>query len=164
MICVRGSSSVSSSTRRDIRKTSLCGGLTDLYLCLHPLKVTYFCASSEYFELLISSSWLLPAPLLERDLKISPRPQGSRLDWISNQCYTSCLPASAIFNAETVPRGRDQLSAGVCGQYYHKNAAKEPWLEEEFWIIRYLRRCEAAECEFNQNLTRLSVILVLHDG
>lgn len=135
MICVRGSSSVSSSTRRDIRKTSLCGGLTDLYLCLHPLKVTYFCASSEYFELLISSSWLLPAPLLERDLKISPRPQGSRLDWISNQCYTSCLPASAIFNARQCQEGETSYLPVCVGNIIIRMLQKNHDLKKSFGLL-----------------------------
>lgn len=62
-----------------------------------------------------AGSPLPPAPVSERDLRIGAGPQGSCLDWISNQCYTSCVLASAIFNTqgEAPPGGKSQLSACV---------------------------------------------------
>lgn len=82
-------------------------------LCVY----TYaFCGYSWVsFSLLHAGSPLPPAPVSERDLRIGAGPQGSCLDWISNQCYTSCVLASAIFNTqgEAPPGGKSQLSACV---------------------------------------------------
>lgn len=56
-----------------------------------------------------------PTPARQRNLRVGSGPQGSRRDWILNQCYTSCVPASAIFNTqgEILPGGKGKSSACV---------------------------------------------------
>lgn len=123
MICVRGRLSVSSTTRRSIRENTAQDSQVRarVYigkLCAHIYSVCIPQSVSAYSSLFPSThaaSLLPPASVSERDLRIGPEPQGSCLDWISNQCYTSCVLASAIFNTqgEAPPEGKGKLSACV---------------------------------------------------
>lgn len=56
-----------------------------------------------------------PTPAPQRNLRVGSGPQGSRRDWILNQRYTSCAPASAIFNTqgEILPGGKGKSSPCV---------------------------------------------------
>ncbi len=72
-------------------------------------------AHSSSFSSMHAVPSLPPASVSERNLSTGPGPLGSSQDWISNQCYTSCVLATAIFNTqgEAVPGGKGKLSACV---------------------------------------------------
>lgn len=157
MICVRGCLSVSSTTRKSI--TGNTGKRLSRLLCARLLVFTSANSSIQcvyiytvcvcipdyvwlfLFIFLHACSFFSPLPpasVSERDLRTSPGPQGSCLDWISNQCYTSCVLVSAIFNTqgETLPGGKGKLSACVgswMGDIIIRKMVKQTWLEEEGW-------------------------------
>lgn len=84
-----------------------CSISSILYVSLSP----YSCLLSSMH----AASLHPPASVSETDLGIGAGPQGSCLDWISNQCYTSCVLALAIFNTqgEAPPGGKSELSGCV---------------------------------------------------
>lgn len=122
MICVRGGLSISSITHRSIRESTgkncqgcVCARLSAAHCVCKYTFCVYFWLCISLFSSMHAVSLLPPASVSERDLRIGPGPQGSCLDWISNQCYTSCVLASAIFNTqgETLPGEKGELSACV---------------------------------------------------
>lgn len=86
---------------------------TCVYTCKHAVSVFI------HFVCIPDCVSFFPSPLLAAsvsviDLRIVPGLQGSCLDCISNQCYTSCVLASATFN--TARRKRQVVC--MCGKRY----------------------------------------------
>lgn len=116
MICVRGAWNIRENNNGDWQAAhvSVCSPAPQS-VC----KCTILCISDSAHSSLFSSTRAIsspsPASVSKSDLRIGPGPRGSCRDWISNQCYTSCVPASAIFNTqgETLPGEKGKYSACV---------------------------------------------------
>lgn len=121
MICVRGRLSVSGTTWRRIRENTGedCERVRASYILVRLFVCVLASVCSFFFIFFYFSAHAAPshppASVSKRNLRMGPGPHGSCLDWISNQCYTSCVLATAIFNTlgEALPGGKGKLSSCV---------------------------------------------------